>query len=103
MGGRILACASAPRSGKQARAHSALAHPASWRSIRGDGLDVLLFALPDFGGAIDEQCPVQMIQLMLEDARQPPGGLDAHGLTTAIQALDGDRVAALHLTNQARD
>src|SRR5574342_1428361 len=50
----------------------------------------LLFRLPDFCGAVGEEHTVQVVDLVLEDARQPALGLDFYGLAAPVQAVGLD-------------
>jgi hypothetical protein len=53
-------------------------------SVGGDGLDLFRFPLPDFAGPINEQRPVQVIHLVLEDARQPTFRFDPNRFAAPI-------------------
>ena len=78
--------------------HAGEEKPASHILLRFDPI----LRLPDAGGAVREDDAVQMIDLMLEDARQPAFRLDLHRLAVAIQPFDLDRKVTLHLPNQSR-
>ena len=53
--------------------------------------------------ALREQNSIQVIDLMLEDARQPALCLDLGGLAMTVQSLHLYIPVAFHLTDQIRD
>ena len=61
------------------------------------------FHLPNFIRPIGKHNPIQMIHLMLENARQPTLGFDGHRLAAAVQAFDGQRLVAFHIPGITRD
>src|SRR5258707_12827550 len=68
----------------------------------GLGLWVLVFGAPDLGSAVDEQDAVEVVDLVLEDARQPIAGLDLDGLAFAVEGFDGDGFVAQDVAGIAR-
>ncbi len=65
---------------------------------------VRLFFLegPHALGAVRVQNAVQMVDLVLEDARQPALSAQAHGRPAAVEALDRDLGEAFHLAGVTR-
>ena len=57
----------------------------------------MVFGLPQLVGQIGEQHPLQVIDLMLEDARQPVFGFDGYWLAAAVLPFDRDSGMAFDL------
>src|SRR5687768_4393453 len=53
--------------------------------------------------AVDEQDPVEMVDLMLKDARPPAAGLDAYWTVVESHPLDRHHFGARHLTGPTGD
>src|SRR5829696_2869322 len=53
--------------------------------------------------AVDEQDPVEMVDLMLEDARPPAAGLEAYWTVVEPHPLDRHHFGARHLAGPTRD
>src|SRR5215216_3144435 len=53
--------------------------------------------------AVDEQDPVEMVDLVLEDARAPATGLDAYRPIVESDPLDRHRLGARHLASPTGD
>ena len=62
-----------------------------------------LFWLPDLRGKVSKDNAIQVIDLMLKDARQPSINLELHRLAAAIETLNTDFIRPFHLADQHRD
>src|SRR5687768_2144517 len=62
-----------------------------------------ILRFPDPCGPVGKEYSVQVIDLVLEDARQPALCLDLHRLTVAVQSFYLDRRMTLHLPHQPGD
>ncbi len=65
--------------------------------IRAD-LSLMFLSLPEFFSSINKQYAVQVVDLVLEDARQPTFGLDGHRSTMPVQSLDRHCFEAFHIS-----
>src|SRR3990172_1881885 len=63
----------------------------------------LILHLTHLRSAIDEQHPVKVVDLVLEDARQPARGFHAQRLAVQVVTPEGDRPKAFNLTEIAGD
>src|SRR4029077_20715716 len=96
-GPRSQRCRRKPASGKQ------LTRRGGDGSFLLVGLEVLDAAQSvEVGEAIDEEDPVQVVQLMLEGARGEGARLDAHLLTSTVATLHDHRLVARHLADPSR-
>src|SRR3990172_6619118 len=66
-------------------------------------LDLALLGSPNLARTVDVEDAFQVVDLMLQDARQPAIGLDARRLSTSVDALHGHCLVALDLAQEARD
>src|SRR5229473_6006948 len=65
-------------------------------------LDLLLDAVARHGReVVDEEHAVQVIHLVLDDAREETLGLEVYGLAVLVRGLDGDPLAALDVPEDA--
>src|SRR4030065_1036981 len=63
----------------------------------------MFLSLPEFFRPVHKQDAVQMVDLMLEDARQPAFGFDSHRMPMTVQSFYRHYFQALHLPLDARD
>ena len=56
--------------------------------------------LPDLGGQIGEQDAIEMIDFMLEDARQPTLGFDLGRFSMPVLELNSNALISLYITDQ---
>src|SRR3990170_1325261 len=63
----------------------------------------LILHLPHLRSAIDEQHPVKVVDLVLEDTRQPARGFYAQRLAAQVVTPEGERLIAFYLTEIAGD
>src|SRR5712691_12548416 len=65
-------------------------------------LDLLLDAVARHGReVVDEEHAVQVIHLVLDDAREETLGLEVDGFAVLVRGLDGDPLAALDVPEDA--
>ena len=58
----------------------------------------LSFNFPDVVGAVDKEHAIQVINFVLENARQPSFGLDAHRLAVPVLAFDSYNCRTVYVT-----
>src|SRR5712692_2998138 len=94
MARRRLRCRRKPASGKQ------LTRRGGDGCFLFVGLEVLDAAQRvEIGEAVDEEDPVEMIELVLEGTRGKQARLDAHLLAPAVATLHDQRLVARHLAD----